>query len=76
VFIPTQKLVFLGFVLDSVSMLVYLAPDKALKLKKNETKPQLLKLTNGILMLKFPSPTKEGKSLLGGLTQLRQHLTQ
>ena len=34
VFIPTQKLVFLGFVLDSVSMLVYLTPDKALKLKQ------------------------------------------
>ena len=37
VFIPTQKLVFLGFVLDSVSMLVYLTPDKALKLKQAAT---------------------------------------
>ena len=27
-FIPTQKLVFLEFILDSVFMLVYLTPDK------------------------------------------------
>jgi len=68
VFIPTKKLVFLGFVVDSVSMLVYLTPDKALKVKqaatalfnclwppslplfRTRTKPQLLKLTNRILM--------------------------
>ena len=37
VFIPTQKLVFLGFILDSVSMLVYLTPEKALKLKQANT---------------------------------------
>ena len=36
-FIPTQKLVFLGFILDSVSMLVYLTPEKALKLKQAAT---------------------------------------
>ena len=37
VFIPTQKLVFLGFILGSVSMLVYLTPEKALKLKQATT---------------------------------------
>ena len=37
VFIPTQKLLFLGFILDSVSMLVYHAPEKALKLQKAAT---------------------------------------
>jgi len=37
VFIPTQKLVFLGFILDSVSMLFYLTPEKALKLKQAAT---------------------------------------
>ena len=37
VFIPTQKLVFLGFILDSVSMLVYLTPEKARKLKQAAT---------------------------------------
>ena len=36
-FIPTQKLVILGFILDSVSMLVYLTPEKALKLKQAAT---------------------------------------
>ena len=116
VFIPTQKPVFLGFVLDSVSMLVYLTPDKALKLKqaanalfncKNPTirevakvlglvvssfpgvaygplhylylerdKTKALKTNKWILMLKCPTPTKEGKGLLGGLTQLRQRLTR
>ncbi|XP_068719339.1 uncharacterized protein [Montipora capricornis] len=35
--IPTQKLVFLGFILDSVSMLVYLTPEKAFKLKQTAT---------------------------------------
>lgn len=37
VFIPTQKLVFLGFTLDSVNMQVYLTPDKAVKLKQAAT---------------------------------------
>ena len=37
VFIPTQKLVFLGFTLDSVSIIVYLTPEKALKLKPAAT---------------------------------------
>ena len=37
VFIPTKKLVFLGFILDSVSMLVYLFPEKVLKLKQAAT---------------------------------------
>jgi len=37
VFIPTQKLVFLRFILDSVSMLVYLTPEKALELKQAAT---------------------------------------
>ena len=37
VFIPTYKLVFLGFILDSVSMLVYFTPEKALKLKQAAT---------------------------------------
>ena len=39
-FIPTQKLVFLKFILSSVSMLVYLTPDKVLKLKQAATKLQ------------------------------------
>lgn len=113
VFIPTQKLVFLDFILDSVSMLVYLTPEKALKLKqaatdlfncKNPTirevakvlglivssfpgvaygplhyrylKPQLLKLANGTLMPKCAYPTKERKSLSGGLTQSSLHPTR
>ena len=37
VFIPTQMLVFLGFILDLVSMLVYLTPEKALKLNQAAT---------------------------------------
>ena len=37
VFIPTQKLIFLGFILDSVSIMVYLTPEKALKLKQAAT---------------------------------------
>jgi len=36
-FIPTQKLVFLRFILDSVFMLVYLTPEKALRLKQAAT---------------------------------------
>ena len=36
-FIPTQKLVFLGFILDSVSMITYLTPEKAIKLKQAAT---------------------------------------
>ena len=37
VFIPTQKLAFLGIILDPVSMLVYFIPEKALKLKQAAT---------------------------------------
>ena len=37
VFIPTQNLVFLGFILDSVSVIVYLTPEKAIKLKQAAT---------------------------------------
>ena len=37
VFIPTQKLMFLGFTLDSVPMQVSPTPDKALKLKQAAT---------------------------------------
>ena len=38
VFIPTQKLVFLGFVLDSVQMKIYLTNEKVDKLKSICTK--------------------------------------
>jgi len=37
VLIPTQKLVFLGFIIDSVSMLVYLTPERVFKLKQAAT---------------------------------------
>ena len=62
VFIPTQKLVFLGFILDSVSMLVYLTPEKALKLKqaatdlsncKNPTIREVAKVL-GLIVSSFP----------------------
>ena len=39
VFIPTQKLVFPGFIVDSISMLVYITPERALKLKRTATDP-------------------------------------
>jgi len=54
VFILTKKLVFLEFVVDSVSMLVYLTPDKALKVKQAATAlfnclwPPSLPLSNSI----------------------------
>ena len=62
VFIPTQKLVFLGFILDSVSMMVYLTPEKALKLKqaamdlfncKNPTIREVAKVL-GLIVSSFP----------------------
>lgn len=62
VFILTQKLVFLGFILDSVSMLVYLTPEKALKLKqaatdllncKNPTIREVAKVL-GLIVSSFP----------------------
>ena len=37
VFTPAQKLVYLGFLFDSVSMCVRLTPEKAAKLKKAAT---------------------------------------
>ena len=62
VFIPTQKLVFLGFIQDSVSMLVCLTPEKALKLKqaatdlfncKNPTIREVAKVL-GLIVSSFP----------------------
>ena len=62
VFIPTQKLVFLGFILDSVSMLVCLTPEKTLKLKqaatdlfncKNPTIREVAKVL-GLIVSSFP----------------------
>ena len=61
-FIPTQKLVFLGFILASVSMLVYLTHEKALKLKqagtdlfncKNPTIREVAKVL-GLIVSSFP----------------------
>ena len=62
VFIPTQKLVFLGFILDSVTMLVYLTPVKALKLKQAATdlsnckKPTIREVAKvlGLIVSSFP----------------------
>ena len=62
VFIPTQKLVFLDFILDAVSMLVCLTPEKALKLKqaatdlfncKNATIREVAKVL-GLIVSSFP----------------------
>ena len=33
VLVPTQRLIFLGFILDSVLMRIYMTPDKVAKLK-------------------------------------------
>ncbi|XP_068749421.1 uncharacterized protein [Montipora capricornis] len=62
VFTPTQKLVYLGFVLDSVSMCVRLTPEKAAKLKKAATdllqskKPIIRKVAQclGYIVSSFP----------------------
>jgi hypothetical protein len=62
VFIPTQELVFLGFVLNSVTMQVRLTPDKATKLaracqdlltKPQPTVRQVARVT-GLLVSSFP----------------------
>ena len=83
VFIPTQKLVFLGFILDSVSMLVYLTLMKALKLKqaatdlfynKNPTIREVAKVL-GLIVSNFPG-AKQRKRLSGGLTQSSLHPTR
>ena len=62
VFSPTQKLVYLGFVFDSVSMCVTLTPEKAAKLKKAATdlpqskKPIIRKVAQclGYIVSSFP----------------------
>ena len=62
VLIPTQKLVFLGFILDSLLMLVRLTPEKAIKVKNICFKlistqfPSLQEIAEviGILVSSFP----------------------
>lgn len=62
VFIPTQKLVFLGFILDSVLMHVCLTPDKALNLKQAaadlllSTNPTIREVARvlGLMVSSFP----------------------
>ena len=59
VFIPTQKLVSLGFILDSVSMLVYLIPEKLkqaathLFYNENPTIREVAKVL-GLIVSSFP----------------------